>query len=377
MILEPDCKNLIEMLQYRRPHGSKSERKFINRFIRPLGCEEDDAGNYYLRIGDNPKILWSAHTDSVHRLGGKQRIAIRDNIIKLAEGEASNCLGADNAAGIWILRELIRHNVPGLYVFHRQEESGGVGSSHFAKHNTHLLEGISAAIAFDRRKTHSIITHQWGGRTASDAFANSLAEQLGMNHKPDDGGTFTDTASYSEIIPECTNVSVGFESEHTSFETLNYEYLLELRNAVVQIDQDALKYERDPIRDDPYDDYHGSYGGFYSGYEYGSTRSRPRRHGVRDSYEATLRLVKAYPNEIADFLEMSGVTTADLDEHIWDSYDLYNSSSERKAVEQKYDKFDDPPKDDYLFEGDVKHEPMDDDQCDTMENYTKHRKVYG
>lgn len=302
----PDIATLVEMLRYRRPHNSKSERKFINRFLRPLGAEEDDFGNLYLKIGDSPRVLWSAHTDSVHRTPGKQRVVLDGTKLRLATGETSNCLGADNAAGVWILREMIFARVPGLYIFHRLEESGGQGSEHFATHNRHLLDGIEAAIAFDRRNTSSIITHQWGGRTASDAFAKSLAKIIGMGHKPDDGGTFTDTASYQDLIPECTNVSVGFSGEHSAAETLDLDYIYDLRQAMVGFDESQLIIKRDPTVVEP---TFGRYSGLYGGY--GSSR---------DDYAKLRDLCKKHPDEVADFLEMMSIDPSELEDHIWSSY---------------------------------------------------------
>jgi putative aminopeptidase FrvX len=311
---------LAEMLRYRRPHGSKSERRFINRFLRPLGCESDDEGNLYLAVGDDPKILWSAHTDSVHRNPGKQKIVMRENKIKLASTESiSNCLGADNAAGVWILTEMIRAKVPGLYVFHRQEESGGIGSQYFASTHTKMLAGMQAAIAFDRRRTKSIITHQWGGRTASDAFAKSLALHLGLDHKPDDGGTFTDTASYSEIIPECTNVSVGFENEHSAAETLDLPYLLDLRQAMVGFNQDQIVIERDPSVIEP---QFGRYGGY-------ATTSLSYGHR---GYERLKSLCERYPGDVADFLEMVGIDPDEIEEHIASSYSYASYAREYDSV---------------------------------------------
>src|SRR5215207_8746363 len=57
---------LHEMLTYRRPASSKTEEQFIERYIRPLGVATDGAGNLHKRIG-NADILWSCHTDTVHR----------------------------------------------------------------------------------------------------------------------------------------------------------------------------------------------------------------------------------------------------------------------------------------------------------------------
>lgn len=67
-----------------------------------------------------------------------------------------------------------------------------------------------------------------------------------MRMEPSDGGVFTDTANYISIIPECTNISVGYDRQHGPHETLDVEHLLELRHAVLCLDWETLPTERDP-----------------------------------------------------------------------------------------------------------------------------------
>jgi hypothetical protein len=72
------------------------------------------------------------------------------------------------------------------------------------------------------------------GRTCSDEFARSLADALDMRHECDDPGSFTDTANLAGIVRECTNVSVGYDFEHSNEETLDADYLERLCKACVQ-----------------------------------------------------------------------------------------------------------------------------------------------
>ncbi len=95
--------DLLAMLTYRRPAWSDAESKFIERFIHPLGAESDDFGNMMLRIGTAP-VLWSCHTDTVHKNEGRQTIGVSDGVVKLAKGSKVNCLGADDAAGVWLIK---------------------------------------------------------------------------------------------------------------------------------------------------------------------------------------------------------------------------------------------------------------------------------
>ena len=240
------------MLSYCRPHNSKTEAKFISRYIVPLGVAFDKKGNAYKQIGDKPSVLWSSHIDTVHNGGGIQKI---EYYISKAKGELhfqaaaipkTNCLGADDTAGIWLMMEMIRANIPGLYIFHRGEEVGRIGSKWIAEHNPVALAGIKFAIAFDRKAEKSIITYQSGSRCCSDEFAKSLADQLGMGHECDTGGSYTDTASYVDLIAECTNVSAGYINAHCHDEKSNVDYLFRLRDALLKIDLSKLVEKRKP-----------------------------------------------------------------------------------------------------------------------------------
>ena len=296
--------DLCAMLRWRRPAGTDTERAFIKRFILPLGVEQDAAGNLIKRIGDAP-VLWSSHTDTVHSKAGVQNVAITPHgEIFLAEKGESSCLGADCATGVWLMRHMIQAGVPGLYIFHRGEEIGGVGSRHIAEKTPQILDGIQHAIAFDRRGYDSIITHQGGARCASDAFAASLAPLLPPGMKADGGGTFTDTAHYVDLIPECSNLSVGYHDAHSANEWQSAPFAVQLLEALCRLDVSALTVSRKPGEDD-----WESYGGFGMGWAtsagYGSRRSG--RSGMTME-----EVVTYYPDEVADALERWGVTVEDL-----------------------------------------------------------------
>lgn len=233
-----------EMLTYMRPAGSKAEKRFIKKFIRPLGAEPDGFGNYWFVLGKDTKVLWSSHTDTVHRQGGYQEITAKDGLISAV---GSNCLGADCTTGVWLMRQMILAKVPGVYVFHRQEECGGVGSNFIAKTRPEILDTIDYAIAFDRKGNKSVITHQMGQRCASEAFVRSIAPMLpNGDYESDDGGTFTDTANYMDFIPECTNISVGYLAQHTPKETQDVRHLIDLAKCMIAFDETKLVAARDP-----------------------------------------------------------------------------------------------------------------------------------
>ena len=159
--------------------------------------------------------------------------------------------------------EMIRAGKPGLYVFHRGEEIGLVGSGYIADHTPELIEGIDIAIALDRKGTKDVITYQQGSRCCSEAFADSLSEGLGMDYRPSPYGVWTDTASYMWMVPECTNISVGYYGQHSRGEIQDLEHIAALRDALINLDLSKLVVARDPtfakcVQDN--DDFGEAYG---------------------------------------------------------------------------------------------------------------------
>jgi len=308
----PPLKRLALMLEYKRPAHSRFIQYFIDDIIEPMvsgagyRLEHDVAGNCFVRVGAS-RVLWSSHTDTVHSEAGFQKIALAGDLLKVAHSEkgSSSCLGADCTTGVWLMLEMITAHVSGLYVFHASEEVGGLGSSHIAKHSPELLEGISFAIAFDRKGKSSIITHQGGFRTCSDAFAHSLAGALPLGFSLDDGGTFTDTANYAEgLLPECSNISVGYEGAHTLNETQSVSHALALREALLSFDEALLVEARDKNEQEELWSRYGAFGsGFRSSYSGGS--------GWLD-YDDLEAFVYANPERVSEFLLEQGFNLDDL-----------------------------------------------------------------
>jgi hypothetical protein len=252
--------DLLNMLSYCRPAGSRSERKFRNRYLRPLNVETDSARNLHLVIdhedGTPSSVLWSAHTDTVHRQSGRQRLKWDGFTVRLAHGSQSSCLGADDTVGVWLLREMALARVPGHYVWHYGEEIGGVGSSAIVWDEPERFAGLTYAIAFDRAGTSDVITHQIGGRTCSDVCARSIASELaraGLPGYTPARGIFTDTANYSDTIAECTNLSIGYSGAHSPQEATDLRHAAYLLTAMLKFDERNLTASRHAGEDDPID----------------------------------------------------------------------------------------------------------------------------
>jgi hypothetical protein len=242
---------LREMHTYARPYGSATERAFIARYIAPLpNATEDAYGNWHVTVGES-HTLWSCHTDTVHRAEGRQTLHYdtETGILQLSRRSRKrmSCLGADDTVGVFLMRNMVLAGVRGHYIFHFGEEVGGIGSRALALQHEDLLRTFDRAIALDRAGYSDIITSQMWDDTASDTFATALAEQLepSGSFRPC-AGVYTDTAEYAHIIPECSNISVGYFNAHSKHEYVDTAYVLWLLKRLCAIDAELLPTVRNP-----------------------------------------------------------------------------------------------------------------------------------
>jgi hypothetical protein len=233
---------------------------------------------------------------------------------------------------MWLLLEMLRAGIPGVYAFHRGEEKGRLGSVHVASREPGRLAGIDACVAFDRRGKDNVITHQMSERGCSEVFATSLSRAINsasggrLCYSPDDSGSFTDTYSYFRDIPECTNVSVGYQSEHGPNETLDFAHLLALREAILSADFSRLPIERDCTVKEYCDDWR-SWGGYSAswrswgaddygtGYTFGTPGNGSRGDEERLD-DCLTSLVSEFPDVASDMLASMGVTIMEFLEQV-------------------------------------------------------------
>ena len=204
-------------------------------------------------------------------------------------------------------------------------------------------------IALDRKGTRDVITHQ-GSRCCSDAFGESLAKALNGKFTLSDRGTFTDSANYTGVVGECTNLSVGYEAQHSFMETQDFKFLTNLRLKLISLDYSELVFERQPGDVDPNDwswdrkashrDVHyykdidrNPWAGFTGDY----ADRTPKRYDLNyddtkwddldglnseskdepdDSMDMN-EMVKDYPDVVCRMVAECGVTEADLSDEIY------------------------------------------------------------
>ena len=254
---------LAELLRLRRPHGGVGEKLAQNIVMREVmghghKIVKDVHGNIEVQVGDPQGCVFTAHLDTVHREDGEQVLFIISETGEIVadgmDGKAS-VLGSDDASGVYLLLEMIAANRPGMYLFFVGEECGGIGSSAYVK--DHKTFSANMVVSFDRRGTKDIITHQGGYCTASNTFAMALGDEMNrldpsFEYAPCAGGLYTDSREFAEIVPECTNIAVGYYNEHTVRESQDLTHLLALRAVVVALDWQSLPIGRVPEPDVPW-----------------------------------------------------------------------------------------------------------------------------
>ena len=234
------------------PYGFEDE---LEVFL-PKGYTKDENGNYFYKVGES-KTAFTCHLDTACK--------DKTDVIHVFDGDlirtnGKTILGADDKAGVTILLYMIEKNFPGLYCFFVGEEVGCIGSG-LASVKPEFKE-YNRMISFDRRGTGSVITFQSSKRCCSENFAKSLSKELnnyGLKMSPDDTGVYTDSAEFTGVIPECTNISVGYYREHTHDEHQDIKHLITLCNAAVRVDWENLPTQRNP-KTTEYKSYKSSYG---------------------------------------------------------------------------------------------------------------------
>ena len=319
---------LLNILSHRREHNSTGELSFALKYLsqfEPIHNLEGDVIAYRFdntHPDDKSRVLFSCHIDTMHRSNPErvfQEVYFDSMNNQVFIDSSDDCLGADDGAGVFLLLEMIDRGVHGAFIFHRGEEKGGIGSRAMVANHSDWLASFTHAIAFDRRGSQSIITHQGMARGASDKCAQFIIDTIGMNHQLDDTGTYTDTREYFGLIPECFNFSIGYDHEHSSREILDVDYLFKLRDRITSIDWGALELPID--RTPQYDSYDDKYSQYSSGAYY-SIYDNPDLDEVlyMDKIELARFIKKSKPEKIAEIM-------SDLINHAFELDDLLNQSS--------------------------------------------------
>lgn len=235
-------KYFLKLTEYTTPFGYESDLEYL----LPNGWKKDTIGNYYYEIG-NSTTLFTAHLDNACTKREKINHIIDGNIIKT---DGTTILGGDNKAGCLVLFYMIKNNVPGTYYFFIGEEMSvhknyPHGSLLAIESNEKYFTKFKRVISFDRKEKGQLITRQLGKNCCSNEFADYIISEFkdnGIIYEKDKTGYYTDSAFFSDIIPEIINLSVGVWNEHCKNEYVDIEYIKS-----VAISSIKVKWENSPI----------------------------------------------------------------------------------------------------------------------------------
>lgn len=282
---------LVQILSTRRSHGSKGDTNFrlwLFNYIKttlnlPVSIEVE--GNILVQTDPKAAVLFSCHVDTVHSKaesdGKPQQLAFDPAFghLFLADKKDSGCLGGDDGCGVYIMLKMLKAGVKGKYIFHTGEECGGVGSRAFVTKRKEFCEDLEMVVAFDRavrtNENPEVILTQGCQKCASTDFGEALCNELNkvdfdlpyvVSHK----GSFTDSKTYRNSVPECVNIGCFYQHQHGPEEYVDVVGLEKLVKAACQVEWDKLPIIRNPFvapaRDDMFDfDSGRSYAGLWHG----------------------------------------------------------------------------------------------------------------
>lgn len=237
----------LKLVQKTIPHGHESlYEKMLPKMNR------DKVGNFWVKIGDSD-TMFTSHLDTAsNTMDHITLYTYESNNKEIIHTDKKSILGADDRAGVSLMLKMMHNKIPGLYYFFVGEEMGNIGSK-FVRENFHQLENmaqVNKCISFDRKANNSIITHQSGDVSCSDEFASSLINEFkmsGIEMSKDPTGIWTDSAIFMDVIPECTNISVGYMNEHTFDEYQDITFLKDLSESALKIRWNSLPSLRNKI----------------------------------------------------------------------------------------------------------------------------------
>ena len=344
----------LKIMSYRRQYNSKGIANFAQNYLEPTllkiiddlkakgytvatqvaGANEYGFKNYCIDVSkDNntSTTLYVAHYDTVDKdlayskpIQTKRYDASRKKYVQVGEATPAicdemfykhvsvkngiayldkthernkyvGCLGADCGAGLAVMISLLAKGVLGGYCFTTGEECGGIGAEDVLTHASPFLKQYTHSVEIDRRNCDEVILSQGVGDCASEDFTRWLCNKLDMGHKPSEFGSYTDVATFAQVIPENVNIASGYVTAHTPDEKVDLVYLDTLADKLHAI---ALSdWSSAPIvrkagdfgevysykkygKGKSHYDYYDYYGDYY-GDRYGDYYGKPKSSGLK------------------------------------------------------------------------------------------------
>ena len=164
-------------------------------------------------------------------------------------------LGADDRAGVFAILKIIQSGLRPTIIFTTDEEVGGLGAAQLVKDFPECpIPGLKYLIQLDRRGTNDCVFY--------DCYNEDFITYVESFGFIEAFGTFSDIA---ELCPAWdvvgVNLSIGYENEHTRYETLH------LKPWMATIEKVKRMLKEKDIPDFEYIEYSYSYNGTKWGYD--------------------------------------------------------------------------------------------------------------
>lgn len=224
--------------------------RMLNRILCGRYSNLTYTGDYLYAIGDIP-IGLVAHVDTVFPESPEDIYYDREKgVMWSPQG-----LGADDRAGVFAILKIIQSGLRPTIIFTTDEEVGGLGAAQFVKDFPECpIPGLKYLIQLDRRGTNDCVFY--------DCYNEDFITYVESFGFIEAFGTFSDIA---ELCPAWdvvgVNLSIGYESEHTRYETLH------LKPWMATIEKVKRMLKEQDIPDFEYIEYSYSYNGTKWGYD--------------------------------------------------------------------------------------------------------------
>lgn len=224
--------------------------RMLNRILCGRYSNLTYTGDYLYAIGDIP-IGLVAHVDTVFPEPPEDIYYDREKgVIWSPQG-----LGADDRAGVFAILKIIQSGLRPTIIFTTDEEVGGLGAAQLVKDFPEcLIPDLKYLIQLDRRGTNDCVFY--------DCYNEDFITYVESFGFIEAFGTFSDIA---ELCPAWdvvgVNLSIGYENEHTRYETLH------LKPWMATIEKVKRMLKEKDIPDFEYIEYSYSYNGTKWGYD--------------------------------------------------------------------------------------------------------------
>lgn len=224
--------------------------RMLNRILCGRYSNLTYTGDYLYAIGDIP-IGLVAHVDTVFPEPPEDIYYDREKgVMWSPQG-----LGADDRAGVFAILKIIQSGLRPTIIFTTDEEVGGLGATQLVKDFPECpIPGLKYLIQLDRRGTNDCVFY--------DCYNEDFITYVESFGFIEAFGTFSDIA---ELCPAWdvvgVNLSIGYENEHTRYETLH------LKPWMATIEKVKRMLKEKDIPDFEYIEYSYSYNGTKWGYD--------------------------------------------------------------------------------------------------------------